>query len=197
MAWSYACRFWLIRVETFPFRCIFHYHSHLLFTSMKCSWDNCTTINFLRYKRVTAATLDAIFLIIYFSYRLKIDDDTRSHFCTQQKCGPENYILCSYFFDCILMPFTGILIRLYFTFTGLQICLHINVNINHQIDVNMKLFEMSHLQYAIRQPLWFWKKTFIPLCTFTTYFMLDKPSVFVIKYLLYFINQLHTIMCSS
>ena len=149
MAWSYACRFWLIRVETFPFRCIFHYHSHLLFTSMKCSWDNCTTINFLRYKRVTAATLDAIFLIIYFSYRLKIDDDTRSHFCTQQKCGPENYILCSYFFDCILMPFTGILIRLYFTFTGLQICLHINVNINHQISIwNYLKCRTCNMQYG-------------------------------------------------
>ena len=135
MAWSYACRFWLIRVESFPFRCIFHYHSHLLFTSMKCSWDNCTTINFLRYKRVTAATLDAIFLIIYFSGRLKIDDDARSCFCTQEKCGSENYKPSSYYFVCILMPFQRISIRLDFTFRHLQICQHINVNINHQISI--------------------------------------------------------------
>ena len=113
LPWSYACRFWLIRVETFPFRCIFHYHSHLLFTSMKCSWDNCTTINFLRYKRVTAATLDAIFLIIYFSGRLKIDDDARSCFCTQEKCGSEHYKPSSYYFVCILMWFQRILIRLH------------------------------------------------------------------------------------
>ena len=123
MPWSYACRFWLIRVETFPFRCIFHYHSHLLFPSMKCSWDDCTTINFLRYKRVTAATLDANLSFYLFFIPSKIDDDTRSCFCTQEKCGPENYILCCYFFVCILMPIQGILMRLYINFRSLQICL--------------------------------------------------------------------------